>query len=588
MSRSSHDRPAPGRTAPGTATPPSAAPGTATPHGAATARGATARNAAPGTEHLFHPANAEAYRATIRSSVEHLAGHLGRVQGPSTGTAPDVAAKPVADVDLDRPLGGLDEALEEMSRLYLDDAIWFHEPTYAAHLNCPIVIPALAAEVFVSAVNSSLDTFDQSVGGTFIERHLIDWTAARIGFPTTGGPHTADGIFTSGGTQSNLQALHLARSRVEGHGLDRLRVFTSVDGHFSVQKAARLLGLGDDAVVACPVDERRRLDPEALRRALDACLADGLVPMAVVATAGTTDFGAIDPLPRIGELCHTYATWFHVDAAYGGGLLASPRRRHLLAGIERADSVTVDYHKTWFQPVSASAVLIRDAATLRPITWHADYLNPKDAAHPNQVDKSLQTTRRFDALKLWLTLRTMGADQIGDYFDTVIDLTGEVYEALVRTPDIEVAAPPGLSTLVFRFCPGFPGETSTSRVKFQPGSARFTGYPVKRATVDDATLDRLNTAIRSDLFHRGTAMVAATRVDGRGWLKFTLLNPMATAADILGIVDQVREIGHGLLAGSDATGHEGTVPAPRAVHPVVRRVPAFAWRGKALVPAGVR
>ncbi|KQZ76067.1 pyridoxal phosphate-dependent decarboxylase family protein [Nocardioides sp. Root151] len=473
----------------------------------------------PSAHHLFHPANADAWATTVLSGVAHLGRQLAEVDGPSNGTAPELAAKLVADVDLDTPLNDTTAALEEMSRLYLDDAVWFHEPGYAAHLNCPVVIPALLAELYVSSVNSSLDTYDQSVGGTFIERHLIDWTAARIGFPET----TADGIFTSGGTQTNLQALHLARGRVERRGLDRLRIFASADGHFSVQKAARLLGLGDDAVVCIPVDERHRMRPDLLRGALDRCLADGNVPMAVVATAGTTDFGAIDPLDRVADLCHTYATWFHVDAAYGGGLLASPRRRHLLSGIERADSVTVDYHKTWFQPVSASALIVRDTATLRHITWYADYLNPKDAAHPNQVDKSMQTTRRFDALKLWLTLRIMGPDLIGDYFDTVIDLAAEVHDAMVQCPDIELAAEPTLSTLVFRYRP---------------------------RGADPATTDEVNTRIRAALFDSGRAMVASTKVDGEVWLKFTLLNPMATSRNILDIVDRVRVTGAEILTGA--------------------------------------
>lgn len=456
--------------------------------------------ATPPASHLFHPAHVDGYVAAMRLGVDHLARTLRTVRGPATGVLPEPAAKAVADVDLDRPLGDAGAALEELSRVYLDDAVWFHEPSYAAHLNCPVVIPALLAEVFVSAVNSSLDTFDQSVGGTFVERHLVDWTAGRIGF----GP-AADGVFTSGGTQSNLQGLLLARARALGAGHDAgaLRIVASEDGHFSVQKAARLLGLGDRAVVTVPTDGDRRMDVGALGRSL-AHLADaGLVPMAVVATAGTTDFGAIDPLPEVAALCEGYGAWLHVDAAYGGGLLVSPTRRHLLHGIDRADSVTIDFHKTWFQPVSASALLVRDGAHLGHVTWHADYLNPKDAAHPNQVDKSLQTTRRFDALKLWLTLRVMGAEVIGQYVDTVADLAAEVGRLLDADPDVELAAAPQLSTLVFR-----------------------------PAGVDDAVLPR----IRAALYERGEAMVASTRVDGRRWLKLTLLNPMATRDDVLAIV----------------------------------------------------
>jgi len=471
----------------------------------------------PPLHHLFHPDNASDYLAAIGRGADFLAARLGRTSGPATGLSAFAAAERVGRVDLDQPLGDTGLVLAEVSQLWLDDTIWFHEPTYAAHLNCPVVIPALLAEVFVSGVNASLDTFDQSVGGTFIERELVDWTAHRIGFGDG-----ADGIFTSGGTQSNLQALLIARDQADAPA-ERLRILASTDSHFSVQKAARLLGLGDAAVVAVPTDALRRLDLDALALAL--ALAEvvdaGLVPMAVVATAGTTDFGAIDPLPGVARLCERYGAWLHVDAAYGGGLLASRRRRHLLGGIERADSVTVDYHKTWFQPVSSSALLVQDARTLGHVTWHADYLNPRDAAHPNQVDKSLQTTRRFDALKLWMTLRTMGPDLVGDYFDAAIDLAHEVHETMATYADVELATQPQLSTLVFRYRPA--------------------GMP-------EAEVARINTTIRARLYDSGRAMVAATKVDGRAFLKFTLLNPKATAEDVLGIVEQIREIGAELVA----------------------------------------
>ncbi|HWJ11559.1 MAG TPA: aspartate aminotransferase family protein, partial [Nocardioides sp.] len=476
--------------------------------------------------HVFHPDHADHYAEAIGSGLDHLLTHLKGVAGPATGRQPEEAAARVSAVDLDRPLAGVDAVLAEMSDLWLDDAVWFHEVRYAAHLNCPVVVPALLAELFVASVNSSLDTFDQSVGGTFIERRLVEWTAERIGFGAE-----ADGVFTSGGSQSNLQGLLLARGRHERVPAERLRILASAESHFSVQKSARLLGLGDESVVSVPTDERHRMDPAALERSLAACTALGLRPMAVVATAGTTDFGAVDPLPAIADLARAYDAWLHVDAAYGGGLLVSPTRRDRLAGIDRADSVTIDFHKTFFQPVSSSAIIVRDRATLGPATWHADYLNPRDATTPNQVDKSLQTTRRFDALKLWLTLRTMGPELVGRYVDAVIDLAAEVHGRTVAEPDLQFAAAPELSTLVFRY------------------------VPVGRG-LDDASLGRLNTAIRAELYASGTAMVAATKVDGVQYLKLTLLNPMATADDIVGLLATVREVG-GRLARD-----EGLVPAP--------------------------
>ncbi|MFB6907616.1 pyridoxal phosphate-dependent decarboxylase family protein [Streptomyces bacillaris] len=463
--------------------------------------------------HLLNNTTAEHYRRTVTAGVERVAAKLAATERPFSGVGVDELSPVLDAIDLDRPLGDATAALDELGEVYLRDAVYFHHPRYLGHLNCPVVIPAVLGEAVLSAVNSSLDTWDQSAGGTLIERRLIGWTNERIGL----GP-AADGIFTSGGSQSNLQALLLAReeAKVRPEHYTRLRIFTSECSHFSVQKSAKLLGLGPDAVVTVPVDSNKRMQTVALAHALEQCVAEGALPMAVVATAGTTDFGSIDPLPEIAALCERFATWMHVDAAYGCGLLASPERRGMLEGIEHADSVTVDYHKSFFQPVSSSAILVRDRATLRHATYHAEYLNPRRMAEeriPNQVDKSLQTTRRFDALKLWMTLRVMGADGIGELFDEVCDLAAEGWKLLAADPRFDVVVQPQLSTLVFRYIPS--GITSPDGI------------------------DRANLYARKALFASGEAIVAGTKVGSRQYLKFTLLNPETTVEDIAAVLDLI-------------------------------------------------
>src|SRR5690606_16056243 len=285
--------------------------------------------------HLFNDRNLDRYRRAVTEGVERVARRVARADRPFTGVSPARLAERISGIDLDRPLHDPTAALDELDEVYLRDAVYFHHPRYLAHLNCPVVIPALLGEAVLSAINSSLDTWDQSAGATLIERRLIDWTAGRLGL----GPY-ADGVLTSGGTQSNLHALLLAREEAvafaaasTGHARDilsRLRVITSEAGHFSVRKAAKLLGLGPDAVMEVATDADRRMCPAALARELDRCRRENLPVMAVVATAGTTDFGSIDPLPEIADLCARFGVWLHVDAAYGCGLLVSPTRRHLL------------------------------------------------------------------------------------------------------------------------------------------------------------------------------------------------------------------------------------------------------------------
>lgn len=178
--------------------------------------------------------------------------------------------------------------------------------------------------------------------------------------------------------------------------------------------------------------------------------------------------------------------------------------------------MTVDYHKSFFQPVSSSAVLVRDGATLGHATYHADYLNPRRTLEehiPNQVDKSLQTTRRFDALKLWMTLRVMGADGVGQLFDEVCDLAAAGWELLAADPRYDVVVQPQLSTLVYRYIP--------------------------RSAADPAEIDRANLYARKALFASGEAVVAGTKVGGRQYLKFTLLNPETTTEDIAAVLDLI-------------------------------------------------
>ncbi|NBM19916.1 aspartate aminotransferase family protein [Streptomyces sp. GC420] len=474
--------------------------------------------------HLLNDRNAEGYRRSVTEGVERVAARLRATVRPSTGITPAELAPAVDGIDLDRPLGDPLAALDELEDVYLRDAVYFHHPRYLGHLNCPVVIPAVLGEAVLSAVNSSLDTWDQSAGGTLIERRLIDWTADRIGL---GG--AADGIFTSGGSQSNFHALLLARDEAcriarknaekelpKSQILSRLRILASEVSHFSVKKSAAMLGLGYEAVIAVPVGPDRRMRIAALAAELERCEAEGLIPMAVVATAGTTDFGSIDPLSQIAALTGRFGTWMHVDAAYGCGLLVSPTRRHLLDGIERADSVTVDYHKSFFQPVSSSAVLVRNRETLSHATYHADYLNPRRMVReqiPNQVDKSIQTTRRFDALKLWMTLRVMGADGVGRLFDEVCDLARTGWRTLATDPRYDVVVEPQLSTLVFRYIPS--------------------------AVTAPELIDRANLHARKALFASGEAVVAGTKVDGRHYLKFTLLNPETTADDLSAVLDLI-------------------------------------------------
>ena len=413
--------------------------------------------------------------------------------------------------------------------MYLDHAVYFHHPRYMAHLNCPVTYPAVVAEHIIGAINTSVDTWDQSAGATLIEQKLIDWSCEKAKLPST-----ADGVFTSGGTQSNLMAMLVAREvavsryapnhEVKLQGLpevaSRFRIYCSEVAHFSIQKAAALLGLGYNAVVPVATNNKMQMDMDVLNHAIADSKAKGDLPIAVVITAGTTDFGSIDPVEDIAKLAKKEQLWCHVDGAYGGGLLVSEHHRSALNGIEQVDSITIDYHKSFMQPVSCSAFLLSDKRHFSHITLYADYLNPLAEAGngtPNLVDKSLQTTRRFDALKLWLTLRTMGEAPLGRAFDKVIGLARQTHIVLNDHPDFEVINYPELSALVFRFAP--------EELKHNPD-----------------LLDTLNLHVRQTFLNTGEAMIARTKVNGRHYLKFTLLNAQCQLSDVRAVLEQISAI----------------------------------------------
>ncbi len=465
-----------------------------------------------------------AYRNLIARASEILATSL--PARPYAGKTP-AALEALISPDFLPPTGSSADQVAEILRTIVANSINVSHPHTAAHLHCPSLMASLAAEVVIGALNQSMDSFDQAPIATVVEQMVIRWLCAEAGLSAS-----ADGTFTTGGSQSNYMGLLLARDAavhqrwggsVQKSGLPpdarRLRILCSDVAHFTVEKSAAQLGLGTEAVMRIAVDDHFRMQPQALQEALKSLEVDGLVPMAIVATAGTTDFGSIDPINEISAIARSTGVWLHVDAAYGGALLFSGQHRGKLAGIEAADSLSIDFHKLLWQPIPCSVFLLRDARDFDYIKMHADYLNPEsheDEGVPNLVTTSLLTSRRFDALKLWISFQSLGRTKLAAMIDHTIALAFHAAEIVRRTPRLELVCEPQLSTVVFRYVP--------SR-----GDA-----------------DQINSAIRQKLFDRGEAVVGHTRVLDRQCLKFTCMNPSATEADMEALLEKIREEGRKL------------------------------------------
>lgn len=418
------------------------------------------------------------------------------------------------------------QALADAAQVVLAGSLQVHHPLSIAHLHCPTTLSAQGAEVLVNAANQSMDSWDQSPAATVLEQRMLSWLRDRLGYGTEDA-----GVFTSGGTQSNLMALMLARDhavarhwkrsvREEGLPADafRLKVVCSEKTHFSVRQALYLLGLGGDACIGVPTDRHDRIDMRALEETLSKVTAAGHIVFAIVATAGTTDAGAIDPIPALADCATTHSTWLHIDAAWGGALLLSEKYRARLNGIERADSVTLDFHKHFFQPISCSAFLLKDGGHFNAMRERADYLNPAEdeaLGIPNLVDRSLQTTRRFDALKLWTSLRSIGAHRFGKLVDAGIDLAYETAKAIETDPAFELIQPPQLASVLFR---------------------------LRAPQLDDLERDALHQSVAYGLLNKGIANLGVTRRDGRTALKMTLLNPATEMSHIVDLIQHLKRL----------------------------------------------
>ncbi|OOS23391.1 pyridoxal phosphate-dependent decarboxylase family protein [Moraxella pluranimalium] len=429
---------------------------------------------------------------------------------------------------------GVHASLERLVELFLNKSLKVHHPHSLAHLHCPTMVTSQIAEVLINATNQSMDSWDQSPAGSLMEVQLIDWLRQKVGY----GSGQA-GVFTSGGTQSNLMGVLLARDwciaknyqnadgqpwsvqrdGIPADAMQKVKVICSENAHFSVQKNMAMMGMGFQSVVTVPVNDNAQIDIAALEQTMQALQDDGKIVACVVATAGTTDAGAIDDLKAVRALTDKFGAWMHIDAAWGGALLLSNDYRDMLDGIELSDSVTLDFHKHFFQSISCGAFLLKDEQNYRFMHYEAEYLNSAyDEEHgvPNLVSKSLQTTRRFDALKLWMTIEALGEELYGSMIDHGVKLTRQVADYIKATDGLELLVEPQFASVLFRVVPA--------------------GYPAE-------FIDSLNQNVADELFARGEANIGVTRVidacqDVQS-LKMTTLSPVATLENVQALLAQV-------------------------------------------------
>ncbi|MBL8153325.1 MAG: aminotransferase class V-fold PLP-dependent enzyme [Anaerolineae bacterium] len=391
-------------------------------------------------------------------------------------------------------------------------------PRFFAWVNSPPAPLAVIADLLAAGFDPSVAGGDHAA--VYVEHAVLNWLKTIMGYPTEAG-----GVLVSGGSVANLVALAVMRhvrtaGSIRARGFqDQARpmvVYTSTQGHSCLQKAVELLGIGHDHLRKIPVDADYCMEVDALRQQITADRALGLEPVCVAASAGTVNTGAVDPLAELADLCEAEKLWFHVDGAYGGFGILSEQAGALYAGIERADSIAIDPHKWLYVPVECGCTLVRDAQAMRDsFSVMPPYLRD-DAALPWFSEYTIQQTRGFKALKLWMVMQQIGITGYQELISRDIALARTLQQKIQARPEFELVAAGPLSITCFRLAP---------------------------AGMSEADRNALNKAAVGIVQRSGEAFLTSTELDGKVVLRVCIVNFRTTEADLDRLLDAIQQAG---------------------------------------------
>lgn len=389
-------------------------------------------------------------------------------------------------------------------------------PHVMAHQVPPPLPGAALAELVAAMLNNGMAVAEMGPASVPIELAVVDWMCRTLGLPAGAG-----GVLTSGGSLGNLTALLAMRQARAGfdvwakgaHAGSPLAVIVSSDAHYSVSRTLRIMGWGDGGAIAAQVDAQHRLTSAAVERALSEAGERRVI--GIVAAAGSTATGAFDPLPELADLAAERGLWLHVDAAHGGGVALSPAHRHLLAGIERADSVVWDAHKLLMMPALVTAVLFKqNAHAYQAFAQEASYLFSRDEQWWDLGTRTLECTKRAMAIELWTALRVHGEAWFGAVIDRQIALT-RILAAKLAAAGFEVPLAPVANIVCYRHVP---------------------------AGTSGAALDAHNRAIRTRVLEDGRFYIVGTQLPGGYHLRSTIMNPLIEERDLDALVAHLQAL----------------------------------------------
>ena len=415
------------------------------------------------------------------------------------------------------PEAGMDFAqlLSDFRAKVVDHSYRPNHPRFLAFIPSAPTFAAILGDCLASSANLFAGVWKEAAGAAQVEIIVLDWFKQFLGYPDS-----AMGLLTSGGSEANLTALVVAREKVPYEDRHRAILYASEHRHWSIDRAAKIVGLRPEQIHALPCDANYRLRMDALRDAVAADERAGRLPWLVLASAGTTNTGSVDPLASIAELCEKRGLWLQVDAAYGWAAALTDEGRALLAGIERANSITLDPHKWFAQPYEAGCLLVRDGDRLaKTFAMRPEYMQDVVPSHDeiNFCDHGIALTRRFRALKIWFSIKLLGLAWFRRLTEHCCALADYTQALLEQAGSFEITSPRKLSVVCFRYVP----------------KRRFA----------EERLDALQQEIAEEMRLTGRAFATTTRLNGRTALRVCFVNWRTTAADVEEVVRLLTEIG---------------------------------------------
>jgi glutamate/tyrosine decarboxylase-like PLP-dependent enzyme len=467
------------------------------------------------------PLSPETFRDAARASVDWAADYYEHLaERPLIVPTTSEALRTLLSEPLPRSGEDIGALLETVDGVISRFSRHPGHPRFFGYVASPGSPVTALGSLLASVMNLNVTCWRSSPAATEIEHTTVNWLKEMLGYPAT-----ADGLLVSGGSMANFAGLAAARSaKAPGNVVHdgvaaagkRMCIYVSEEGHFSIAKAAGMLGLGEANVRAVPTDEHFRIDLRALDRLVEQDRAAGYLPICVVANAGTTATGAFDPIGEVAEAARRHNLWLHVDGAYGGFSALAPSVRHLFDGIAEADSVALDPHKWLYMPVGCGSILYKDPESARAAFAHdAEYTRPIGMERDEAFvfwDYGPALSRPFRALELWLQIKSAGADRLGEAIERNLACARYLEKLVKASGDFEMLAPVELSVFCFRYAPrNYAGD-----------------------------LDALNERILVEVQRGGSTFLSNARVRGKFALRGCVLNYRTTERDMEIALEDVR------------------------------------------------